>query len=155
MRPIPPPLSVVLQLGQWRQTVAAAITETDFRPRNGMDATTLIVVEDDPTLRRLWHLQLESLGYRVRCFATAEEALINLSTVPQAGGLVTDLSLPGLDGLALVRRVREHRPGMPALIITGTPDNSVTAEIQQEPNVELLHKPARLEDIEDRLAGLL
>lgn len=120
-----------------------------------MDAPTLIVVEDDPTLRRLWHLQLELLGYQVRSFATAEEALMNLSAVPRAGGLVTDFNLPGLDGLALVRRVRERRPALPALIITGTPDNSVTAEIQQEPNIELLHKPARLEDIEDRLAGLL
>lgn len=84
----------------------------------------LLLVEDEPTLVRLAARALERAGWRVLAAESAEAALAELAARPSEAPalLVTDLSLPGLDGLALLASLRERQPGLPAIVTSGYAD---------------------------------
>lgn len=82
----------------------------------------VLLVEDEPTLSRLAERALAADGWRVLAAASAEAALARLAARPEhdpVALLVTDLSLPGLDGLALLAALREQRPDLPAIVTSG------------------------------------
>jgi hypothetical protein len=81
---------------------------------------TVLVVEDDEQVRRLTALILSQGGYHVLEAAGPERAL---AIVGERGGqialIVSDVVMPGMDGPALVRRIAETRPELPALFLSG------------------------------------
>jgi two-component system, NtrC family, response regulator GlrR len=88
----------------------------------------ILVVDDDPGLRRLLGLRLEAGGYLVDSAASGEEALGRLAArLPDL--LITDLRMDGLDGMALFDRVRRGHPTLPVIILTahGTIPEAVEA----------------------------
>ncbi|MGD8375189.1 MAG: response regulator, partial [Acidobacteriota bacterium] len=70
-----------------------------------MGLPSILLVDDDPSLRRVVEFQLAEAGYSVRSAGSAEEALEVLREEP-ADLILTDLLMPGMDGIALVERVR-------------------------------------------------
>jgi two-component system response regulator GlrR len=91
-------------------------------------ASTILIVDDDPTLLRLLGMLLRQEGYRVVAADSAERALALLQTErPQL--LVTDLRMGGMDGLALFEAVRRESPLLPVIILTahGTIPEAVQA----------------------------
>jgi CheY-like chemotaxis protein len=99
----------------------------------------VLIVEDDPPSARLMTLVLEGVGAETRHVRTAEEALGMLETYsPQL--LVTDVRLPGLDGLELVRTVKKTR-ALVAIAVTAT-NGSKTAELAKSAGCDaFVHKP--------------
>lgn len=86
------------------------------------------MVDDDPSLRRITEMQLQDAGYDVLIAANGEEALRLIES--EAPGLViTDLKMPGLSGLDLLRKIRESRPQTTVLMITafGTVETAVAS----------------------------
>ena len=85
-------------------------------------------MEDDASLRALLQDELETEGYRVKAVATAEEAAAFLAR-DSVELVLSDLRLPGADGLSLVSLVRGHQPPPALLIITafGTVQQAVAA----------------------------
>jgi signal transduction histidine kinase/CheY-like chemotaxis protein len=81
-----------------------------------------LLVEDDGLVRRTLGRMLESAGFEVTSVANGEEALGVLGDSAAFSLLVTDLSMPRLDGRALVARLRERFPGLPIVIISGNPE---------------------------------
>jgi DNA-binding NtrC family response regulator len=82
----------------------------------------LLVVEDEAALRDLLQRYLERLGYRVDTCAGAETALERFEASPAGFALViTDLTLPGLNGEELLARIRAIHPQQRALILSGYP----------------------------------
>ena len=78
--------------------------------------TTILLVDDDPGLRFLLQMELESWGFHVIDYGCAEDALkASLDTVDLA---VLDYNLPGHSGLELLQRLRSARSQFPALVIT-------------------------------------
>jgi len=88
----------------------------------------LLVVEDDDGLRRVTQLHLQKLGFTASATATAEEALQMLGASPY-DILLTDLNLPGMSGVELLKRVRLEHPDVIVIVITafGTVVNAVEA----------------------------
>ncbi len=87
--------------------------------------TCVLVVEDDPGVATLERRQLERAGYRVEIAATADEAL---ESVRQGGVNLTvlDLRLPGgVSGLDLYDRIKAEGWNLPAILVTGFPDEDV------------------------------
>lgn len=88
----------------------------------------ILVVDDDDSLRRVTQVQLQQEGYEVDTAATGEQALAAFS-----GRLydlvITDLRLPGLSGLELLKRLKELYPEVVVILITayGTIENAVEA----------------------------
>ncbi len=88
----------------------------------------LLVVDDEPSLRKVLAAQLGRAGYSIRLAASAEEALDCLEASP-VDVLITDLRMPGMDGLGLLDWAKVHAPTMPVILLTayGTVDSAVEA----------------------------
>ncbi|MEJ8846726.1 sigma 54-interacting transcriptional regulator [Variovorax rhizosphaerae] len=96
------------------------------------DTTTpgarLLVVDDDPDMLRLLSMRLNSAGYQVTAVTSAESALTQLEIEhPQL--VLSDVRLPGKDGLALFDEIRKRHPSLPVILLTahGTIPDAVEA----------------------------
>ena len=77
----------------------------------------LLLVDDDPDLLRLLSMRLQASGYRVSAVDSAEAALSMLAaTTPDL--VISDVRLPGRDGLALFDEIRATHPGLPVILLT-------------------------------------
>jgi len=88
----------------------------------------VLVVDDDPDLLRLLSLRLRSSGYRVSTVDSAEAALAHVA-VERPDLVLSDVRLPGRDGLALFDELRAHYPALPVILLTahGTIPDAVAA----------------------------
>ena len=103
-----------------------------------------MVVEDEDKLRRVIQLELESAGYEVDGVPSAEQALPLASL---ANLIVTDLRLPGMDGLQLIKQL--HARGLPAAAIVITAHGSVdlAVEAMKLGATDFLQKPFSLDHL--------
>ena len=96
----------------------------------------IFLVDDDESLRRVSSYHLEQAGFSVTPLASAEEALKALeaaqrelpsSSFPQL--LITDVRMPGMDGLHLLRHLKENWPGLGVIVVTahGSVEDAVSA----------------------------
>jgi len=88
----------------------------------------ILIVDDDPDLLRLLSMRLAGAGYRVAAVGSAEEALVKIAMErPQL--VVSDVQLPGKDGLALFDAIRAQHPSLPVILLTahGTIPDAVEA----------------------------
>ncbi len=82
----------------------------------------LLIVDDEPTLLDLLSRYLGRLGYEVKTCGDAREALALFQAQPERFSMaITDLSLAELNGEELIERMRQVRPGLPAIITSGYP----------------------------------
>ena len=120
----------------------------------------LLLVDDDDIVRASLAGGLEEAGFHVLAAPGGAAALAVLDgpAMDEVTAMVTDLSMPGMDGLALIRAVRHRNPGMPVLLLTGYAGSAVTLAVDQlieEGPLALLRKPVTIEQIVDRLGVLL
>jgi CheY-like chemotaxis protein len=92
---------------------------------------------------------LRELGYRVAEAESGEAALAAATSGEVFDIMVTDQAMPGMTGLQLIAAMRELRPGLPVLLVTGFTDLDVGGEVQ------LLAKPFRHVELAQAVAGLL
>jgi two-component system, NtrC family, response regulator GlrR len=91
-------------------------------------AAHLLVVDDDPDLLRLLSLRLRASGYRITAVDSAEAALARVAAV-RPDLVLSDVRLPGRDGLALFDELRQRHPALPVILLTahGTIPDAVAA----------------------------
>ncbi len=105
------------------------------------DAVSIVfVVDDDISVRQSLELLIHSAGWRCETFASAHEFLAR-PRVAVPSCLVLDVSLPGLNGLDLQKRIAVERTDMPIIFITGYGDVPMTVEAMKAGAVEFLTKP--------------
>ena len=122
--------------------------------RQGADRPLVLLVEDDPDVRRVIRLQLVGLGYPVIEADHAADALSLLSSVPAVGILISDIVMPGsMDGWALCRAARQRAPKVKALVISGHSDGDATS-FGGEGSPLLLKKPFTAGELQHALDGL-
>jgi two-component system, chemotaxis family, sensor kinase CheA len=90
-----------------------------FRPANSPVGASVLVVDDTAVVRELERSILEEAGYRVRTAADGRQALAALADAP-ADLVVTDVDMPGCDGLQLTRSIRAEPAwaGLPVVVVT-------------------------------------
>lgn len=91
--------------------------------------TRILIADDEPMLLQLLRRYLERQGYAVDTCASAEEALAAYEA-NRADLLVTDLTLPGINGEQLIARLRGKNPALPAIIASGYPHEPSLAGVQ-------------------------
>lgn len=104
--------------------------------------SVVFVVDDDVSVRESLELLIRGEGWHPELFASASEFLASprpRPTVPSC--LVLDVSMPGLSGLELQKRVANDRIDMPIIFITGYGDIPMTVEAMKAGAVEFLTKP--------------
>lgn len=116
----------------------------------------ILVAEDDRLLAETLNDYLAQQGFRVALSADGQEALDTAATDP-FDALLTDLLMPRVDGLALVRRLRENRPTLPVVVMTAYAPDDWQSQLQRdgEGPLLLLHKPLRLADLLQALRNVL
>lgn len=117
----------------------------------------LLVVDDEPAVLETATRLLQACGHSVTSAPDGESALAAFSAAPDAiDAVILDLTMPGLGGAPLLRRLREKKPGLPVLVISGyTEQESAAGELLAAPRVAFLPKPFRLEDLRAQLAKLV
>jgi len=90
--------------------------------------STILVVEDEPKMRRVLELNLSEEGYTVRPVADAEAGL-NLLRREKVDLVLTDVKLPGMDGLEFLQAVKRTNAAIPVVVMTayGTVETAVEA----------------------------
>jgi PAS domain S-box-containing protein len=112
----------------------------DERTAGGTE--TILLVEDEPDLRELARVFLESYGYRVLSASSAEKALAKANDFPETIDLLlTDVIMPGMSGRQLAETVLKRRPETRVVYMTGYTDDMVVQHRVLEPGVALLEKP--------------
>ena len=106
----------------------------------GEGAPIVFVVDDDISVRESLAPLIRSEGWHPEMFASAQEFLARpRTTAPSC--LVLDVTLPGLNGLELQKRVAADRGDMPIIFITGYGDIPMTVQAMKAGAVEFLPKP--------------
>ncbi len=129
---------------------APAPDGADARPAS---AAVVLVVDDDPDVRRFLADSVESLGYVAM---EAEDAQSGLTADERASpdALIIDFAMPGMNGAELARRVRARRPDVPIIFATGFAQ-SAEIEAALGPEARILRKPFRVDDLHGALVGAL
>src|SRR5215467_388226 len=88
----------------------------------------VLIVEDEPKMQRLLELNLSEEGYTIRAAADAETALSHLRQ-EKADIVVTDLKLPGMNGLEFLHEIKRMDASLPVILMTafGTVETAVEA----------------------------
>lgn len=100
----------------------------------------VFVVDDDISIRESLELLIQSAGLQVEIFASALEFLAR-PRIFAPSCLVLDVSLPGLNGLDLQKRIAVERPDLPIIFMTGHGDIPMTVRAMKAGAVEFLTKP--------------
>ena len=117
---------------------------------------TVLIAEDEPDLRELTKIFLESYGYRVMVAASAEEALkIAENFGERIHLLLTDVIMPGMSGRQLAERILKNRPETKIVYMTGYTDDMVVQHKVLEPGVQLLQKPFSKVDLAQKVRSTL
>jgi DNA-binding NtrC family response regulator len=106
--------------------------------------TRILVVEDEAKLRRVIGLHLESAGFEVDPASDGEQAL------PRAGIadlILTDLKLPGMDGLTFLKEAHSRNPHAAAIVMTAHGSVEAAVEAMKEGAADFLQKPFSLEHL--------
>ena len=105
-----------------------------------MPGPVVFVVDDDISVRESLELLIQSAGWEVELFASAEEFLVPRRTSAPSC-LILDVSLPDLNGLELQKRIAADQSEMPIIFITGHGDVPMTVRAMKAGAIEFLTKP--------------
>jgi hypothetical protein len=146
--------SVYLPMAEGRMEEGREQPARTPAPRMPRLVGDLLLVEDDDVVRLVLELTLGRHGFRVRSARSAEEALAQLEGQPAPDLLLTDLGLPGLDGLDLALELRRRGLCSRALVISGYVAEGPRERARRE-GVPMLPKPFSTRQLLDRLRWLL
>jgi FixJ family two-component response regulator len=110
----------------------------------------IAIIDDDEALREAMECLVQSLGYNVSTFGSAEEFL-NSEQISRTSCLITDLHMPGLSGLDLQDRLIAQGHRFSIIFITGYPDENARVRAMKAGAIAFLSKPFNT----DRLIGYL
>ncbi|MBT2304184.1 response regulator [Variovorax paradoxus] len=112
------------------------------------------VVDDDQSILRSLEYLLESADYTVQLF-TSGAAFLDSGCLPEIDCLISDIDMPGTDGFELVRLVRNTRPRLPIVLITGYPDRLTHLPSLGGPNPRIFTKPFQGRELLEALSDAL
>jgi CheY-like chemotaxis protein len=121
------------------------------QPRSGPQASSrkVLVVDDEPLVRLSTADMLQQMGHNVLEAGNGVEALQLLEQHPDIDAVVTDFTMPQMDGAQLARKVQQGHRNVPVLLVTGFPKESL------DPTLPQLLKPFRHDDLSDAIERLL
>jgi two-component system, LuxR family, response regulator FixJ len=108
------------------------------------------IIDDEAAMRDSLNFLLDAAGFKVRLFETASLFLDSLPNL-EFGCVVSDVRMPGLDGIELLKRMKSGQSTFPIVIMTGHGDIPLAVEAMKLGAIDFLEKP--FED--DRLIGMI
>jgi len=118
-------------------------------------APLVVIVDDEVAVRDALDSLLRSAGLRTALYASPAELLQRPPPPDQAGCLVLDVRLPGIDGLDLQAALDGHGIGLPIVFMTGHGDIPMTVRAMKAGAVDFLAKPFRDQDMLDAIEAAI
>ncbi|MBT5059993.1 MAG: response regulator [Gemmatimonadetes bacterium] len=109
----------------------------------------VLVVDDELSIRQVVGDFLIDCGHQIVTAVEGADALRQLQGSPQIDAILSDVRMPRLGGLELLRTVRVRHPGIPVILMTGHGDEEVATAALQEGALDYLKKPVVLRDLMD------
>lgn len=109
------------------------------------------IVDDDRSIRWVLEKALQKAGIKTQCFSSAEGIIERLDEV-QPDAILTDIRMPGLDGLGLLKRLQERCPELPVIIMTAHSDLESAVSAFHGGAFEYLPKPFDVDEAVDRVS---
>ena len=132
------------------------VQESIGLPRADRGQETILLVEDEPNLRRLAHQYLDKQGYRI---LEAEDGAAALQIASGHQGkidlLLTDVVMPGMNGRELANKITGQRPEIRVLYMSGYTENAIGHDGLLDAGINLLQKPFSLPTLKERVRELL
>jgi FixJ family two-component response regulator len=100
----------------------------------------IVGIDDDVRMRESIESLLESAGFASLLFPSAEEFLRS-GKLAEASCLITDVLMPGIDGIELQRRVRFDRPELPVIFISGHHNDEIRRKALEGGGLAFIYKP--------------
>jgi PAS domain S-box-containing protein len=117
---------------------------------------TVLVVDDEPTVRMLVAEVLEELGYAAIEAADGASGLVVLQSDARIDLLITDVGLPGgMNGRQLADAARISRAELKVLFITGYAENAIVGNSQLEPGMQVMIKPFGMDMLATRIKAII
>jgi two-component system phosphoglycerate transport system response regulator PgtA len=118
-------------------------------------ALKILLIEDDADLCSSWEELFELIGHRLRCHRRALDALADQEGIEASDLLISDFYLPDINGVELIHKIREKKPSLKAVLLTGSRDAAVLNAAKKLSNCSVVHKPINIETIEEVLKKLI
>jgi len=112
---------------------------------NTRDRKTVWVVDDDRSIRWVLERALKQADMEVETFDNAKKVLQEIN-IRMPNAIITDIRMPGIDGLALLKQLGEHAPNLPVIIMTAHSDLDSAVSAYQGGAFEYLPKPFDVDD---------
>ncbi len=110
------------------------------------EQTRLLLVDDDPVVLQVTRRRLEKAGHHVVSCSSGSEALATLA-LESFDVMLSDVQMPGMTGLKLLRAVREHDLDLPVVLMTGNPDVASAAAAVEYGAFRYLLKPVPFDEL--------
>ena len=110
----------------------------------------LYFVDDEQAIRDVANNTLVSVGYDVKCFKDGNECLEVLGS-ENCNLLITDVKMPGMDGITLLKKATKQAPWIPVLVITGYGDVTMAVQAMKLGAVDFIEKPLNREPFLDKI----
>jgi putative two-component system response regulator len=114
---------------------------------NCLSPSSVLVVDDDDGVRDLLSSVLSFSGYQVDA-ATCADSALNLADLRDYTVVLTDINLPGMDGISFCKAIRNRRPHSTVVMISGLTDFTTVRRALQEGAFDFIPKPPHITDIE-------
>lgn len=106
----------------------------------------LLIADDDTAFRETLCGVFETRGFRTLAASDGDEAL-EIVRQEAVHVLLTDMHMPRMDGLEMLRRVKRLRRTIPSILLSGDVDEKLERAARQADAISVLHKPVRFEDV--------
>jgi PAS domain S-box-containing protein len=116
---------------------------------------TILVVDDEPGVREVTARMLERLGYHVVTAEDGTAGLAMLEREPTITGVLLDLTMPDLSGEETFQRLRQQRPELPVVVVSGYSEQEVRGRLSGAERIGVLQKPFTPTTLRQALTGLL
>jgi putative nucleotidyltransferase with HDIG domain len=123
------------------------VRNDDGEPGRDEQQTTILVVDDDASVRHVISTVLREEGYSVRAAASAEQALELLRASGEVPTVLSDLKMPGHDGIWLLDQILQRHPHAAVVMLTGYGDTENAVECLKRGAADYLLKPPRITDL--------
>ena len=137
--------------------IPAFIQAPGITPKTATDHPHVLLVDDDPLVRDVLVASLQDAGYRVWATDSGAAAMTWLESGEPTDIIVSDLTMPEVDGVAVIRSAQKLRPNLPAILLTGYIGDGATLAVGETltGTFALLRKPVSGPQLTDRINGLL
>jgi len=115
---------------------------------------TILIIEDEQDVLDVLCEMVTLFGYTV---ARASDGILAWEMIRRANYdlVITDLGLPGMDGVELVKSMRANSLNVPVLVIAGIDFDKSDLEIKRASNCDFIQKPFKMKDIKEKISQLL